>query len=446
MHAALPAPPTAPSPFETAAGTLDEGRRRFTSLRRPATARRRRTDSRRQPGRRPALIGLGAASQALDALLLGGFHALGAIGPEAPLLLGAAAATLFAVFLRRRADVTDAPSAVGPGALLALGACSLLHLALAAQVPQVGWLLLTSLSILGGLMALGSASWRGALVAGLLALPAAWVITRSGQPPALPAQGLEQQLLSGLWCALVLARVIGLGLCGAQLRSQLAEAVGTLDQLSQHDPVTGTLDRQRVLDVVAARQKRWLQAGDTRPRLVDAEDPADPDEGRRPSREPSFGLVRLDVDHLGDINRRFGHGAGDEVLRRLASSAAAVLRRDDAIGRYGSAGFLLVLGGIDRPAEACATAARVVHSFAALPWHALHTELAATASAGVAICGEGETAEALLARAGAALRVARVEGRNRVHANPGAGAAPGPAGRPLPMAPLDDTIADAEVP
>ena len=53
----------------------------------------------------------------------------------------------------------------------------------------------------------------------------------------------------------------------------------------------------------------------------------------------------IDVDHFKAINDSRGHGAGDTVLRIIASSIAAVVRPYDSVGRCGGEEFLIVAPG-----------------------------------------------------------------------------------------------------
>ena len=63
---------------------------------------------------------------------------------------------------------------------------------------------------------------------------------------------------------------------------------------------------------------------------------------------PSFrglgtGLVLVDVDRFKSINDRFGHAAGDGVLRRVAQTVGQRARRNDAVGRWGGDEFYVLL-------------------------------------------------------------------------------------------------------
>jgi diguanylate cyclase (GGDEF)-like protein len=127
----------------------------------------------------------------------------------------------------------------------------------------------------------------------------------------------------------------------------------------------------------------------------------------------------LDVDHFKQINDRFGHGVGDEVLVRVSGLLAGALRGDDTLVRYGGEEFVVVLPG--------ATGAHARDRI-----DALRTRLASevidagghpipvTFSAGIAVADQDVTMAALLQAADAALYSAKRHGRNRVEVAPSA--------------------------
>ncbi len=67
----------------------------------------------------------------------------------------------------------------------------------------------------------------------------------------------------------------------------------------------------------------------------------------------SIALLILDLDRFKAVNDRYGDPAGDAVLRVVAATVAAAVRREDIVGRYGGDEFMALLVGAD---QACAKA------------------------------------------------------------------------------------------
>ncbi|MEW4568540.1 PAS domain S-box protein [Tautonia sp. JC769] len=121
-------------------------------------------------------------------------------------------------------------------------------------------------------------------------------------------------------------------------------------------------------------------------------------------------LVMLDVDRFKAFNDDFGHLAGDQVLRELASILGQVLRPYDLAIRYGGEEFLIILPGADADAGA-QIADRLRLTIAAHPWPLRPI----TASFGVSTGPAGSfDSELLINRADQALYQAKRSGRNRV--------------------------------
>jgi diguanylate cyclase (GGDEF)-like protein len=129
-----------------------------------------------------------------------------------------------------------------------------------------------------------------------------------------------------------------------------------------------------------------------------------------------FSLGLVDIDHFKGFNDRFGHQAGDDVLRIVADCMRRLTRPRDLVGRYGGEEFLFILldtdgNGAQHYAEriraGIESQGRVVRD--RFPGHAL------TASIGIAARDpEYPTASALVAAADRALYRAKATGRNRV--------------------------------
>lgn len=65
------------------------------------------------------------------------------------------------------------------------------------------------------------------------------------------------------------------------------------------------------------------------------------------TREP-LALMMVDVDHFKHVNDRFGHQAGDAVLRTVSAALVRRVRAQDIVGRYGGEEFLVVLPNTGR--------------------------------------------------------------------------------------------------
>jgi diguanylate cyclase (GGDEF)-like protein len=143
--------------------------------------------------------------------------------------------------------------------------------------------------------------------------------------------------------------------------------------------------------------------------------------------------VIVDLDHFKQINDRFGHASGDEVLAAVGAFLTACLRESDFAGRFGGEEFLVLLPDTDTDgAFLVAEKIRTTVSSIRVPG----VERDITASAGVAdLLAHGGTATSMLREADRALYAAKADGRNRtVVATPAATNPPGanPAGATQP--------------
>jgi diguanylate cyclase (GGDEF)-like protein len=139
-------------------------------------------------------------------------------------------------------------------------------------------------------------------------------------------------------------------------------------------------------------------------------------------------LVMLDLDHFKQINDRYGHERGNEVLAALGVLLRNAVRASDFVGRTGGEEFVIFLPATDR-AGALELAEKVRRAVRRL--HISGIESSLSASLGVAVFPDDATDGATLMRyADRALYVAKQHGRDRVETtSTGAGAA-----RPAPAA------------
>jgi len=123
-------------------------------------------------------------------------------------------------------------------------------------------------------------------------------------------------------------------------------------------------------------------------------------------------VAMCDVDHFKAINDEFGHSAGDRVLQQIAKSLTEYVRRNDIVARWGGEEFLVIFSEIKL------TAARIVAE--RLRGRLANTPKVEdgpdqiTVSVGLAMLGQGITAEMLIEQADQALYRAKARGRNRV--------------------------------
>lgn len=167
-----------------------------------------------------------------------------------------------------------------------------------------------------------------------------------------------------------------------------------LQHASDHDLLTGVLNRRGMADRLAA------------------------EEGRRRRQASRYALLSVDLDHFKTINDRFGHAAGDAVLAAVATAFIGVVRNVDSVARTGGEEFSVLLPDADA-AGAEHTAKRLQTALIAMSLPTVDPALRVTASVGVACSTDGEPLVALQRRLDVALYAAKAEGRNRVvHAAP----------------------------
>jgi diguanylate cyclase (GGDEF)-like protein len=154
------------------------------------------------------------------------------------------------------------------------------------------------------------------------------------------------------------------------------------------DPLTGLFNRRGFSEAAARMIAREERAG--RPVTV----------------------LIFDIDHFKSVNDRFGHPAGDEVLKLFALVLTRTLRVTDIIGRIGGEEFVAMLP-CTIP-EAVIAAERVREAFETSGIEVDDLPIVTTVSTGVAGGEPGTEFEVLLPCADTALYAAKRGGRNRV--------------------------------
>ena len=125
-------------------------------------------------------------------------------------------------------------------------------------------------------------------------------------------------------------------------------------------------------------------------------------------------LIFLDIDHFKEVNDKYGHQAGDEVLRALAARLREQVRPVDHVARYGGEEFVVILPETTgEGAFALAERLRTAVADSAVPATDGRT-IRVTISIGVAsFPADAGSGTAMIAAADAALYAAKQGGRNR---------------------------------
>ncbi len=175
----------------------------------------------------------------------------------------------------------------------------------------------------------------------------------------------------------------------AELERRVQERTRDLEQLAARDPLTCVYNRRYFTEVIArefAAAERY---------------------------DSDLTCMMFDLDRFKEINDRFGHRKGDEVLLTAANVIAGELRDADVAARFGGDEFVVLLPQTSAPAAA-ALARRITARFTE-ELARLGPELPATLSIGIASLRttHAATSEALIHEADVALYAAKQAGRNQ---------------------------------
>ena len=124
-----------------------------------------------------------------------------------------------------------------------------------------------------------------------------------------------------------------------------------------------------------------------------------------------FALLALDLDRFKAVNDIFGHGAGDDILRRIADILRASTRADDIVARVGGDEFLIIQTTATGPDDARKLASRILDNLA-IEMDVARDPMAVGLSIGVSLYPQdGSDAETLQRNADTALYRAKNNGR-----------------------------------
>lgn len=176
----------------------------------------------------------------------------------------------------------------------------------------------------------------------------------------------------------------------AEFQDELLAARDALHEQASRDALTGMWNRRAILDIL---EREIVRAA-------------------RQSYPLSF--IMADIDHFKGVNDRYGHLAGDAVLREAARRLQSVVRPYDAVGRFGGEEFSIVVPGCEK-SPALNVAARLGAAVSSMPVATSDGNISVTLSLGVTtVKGPKMDPDWLLRSADAALYRAKESGRNRV--------------------------------
>jgi diguanylate cyclase (GGDEF)-like protein/PAS domain S-box-containing protein len=172
--------------------------------------------------------------------------------------------------------------------------------------------------------------------------------------------------------------------------SDKREAINGLRNAVSLDPLTGIANRQAFFD---AAENEWEHC-------------------KRSPREMS--ILLIDADHFKSVNDRYGHPAGDAVLRQLAAALAAAFRQVDVVARVGGEEFAVLLPSTGlQGALVVADRLRRVIELQVVRFDG--ADIRYTISGGLAAMGDCLIdLDTLMKRADRALYAAKAAGRNRI--------------------------------
>ena len=262
--------------------------------------------------------------------------------------------------------------------------------------PEVGGLFLCSIFLVFTFGALRSSPRQTVIGWTLAAIGLTVLFLLTDKPIGMPTGTPLERFATMLVFILVLGRGMIVGLFSSSLHEslykrgvELKKAYQRIEELAELDELTGSLNRRGIMQALEEEIAR----------------------ARRTNVPCAIALI--DLDWFKRINDRFGHPAGDEVLRAFAITVFANIRSIDKFGRYGGEEFLLIL-----PETSDGAALRAVDRLrgivAGLDWSAISQDMSVTMSAGLAMLQPDDTADGILARADKLLYQAKDLGRNQV--------------------------------
>ena len=171
-------------------------------------------------------------------------------------------------------------------------------------------------------------------------------------------------------------------------KAQMAEKLAQMEQLALLDPLTSLPNRRHLESHIYSRLEEFRRDG------------------------WAFGILFIDVDDFKLVNDRYGHDAGDRVLKMVARTLNANSRYFDVVGRWGGEEFVGVIYNVGQR-----NLQEIAERWRLLVEQSVLTDLDSlrvTISIGASQIRAGDTVDSVLHRADTNLYRAKQSGKNRV--------------------------------
>ncbi|WP_158939081.1 EAL domain-containing protein [Burkholderia sp. S171] len=167
--------------------------------------------------------------------------------------------------------------------------------------------------------------------------------------------------------------------------TERSKAIERLRFLAEHDPLTGSLNRRGVEKAIAAQSEEGSP----------------------------WALAYVDLDRFKLVNDLFGHRAGDEVLKQVATRTRALFAAGFPFGRIGGDEFVCVMSGmsIDEAIDCCH---HLISALSDAPYQVGNRAFQVKASVGLVECSHGVRVQDALSHADRACREAKKSSNARM--------------------------------
>ena len=131
----------------------------------------------------------------------------------------------------------------------------------------------------------------------------------------------------------------------------------------------------------------------------------------------NFGVLFMDIDKFKDINDRFGHQFGDNVLKTVARTLIGNIRGSDVVGRWGGEEFVGIFNHMEKK-KLCAIGHKLLSLVRASGLRRGQETINVTLSIGATMVSVGDSAESIIQRADRLMYLAKKKGRDIITYEP----------------------------